>query len=57
MERYVFKRRNDGIYIFNLGKTWEKLMMAARVIVAIENPQDIVQSSRPYGWRAILKFA
>ncbi|XP_010428118.2 PREDICTED: 40S ribosomal protein Sa-1 [Camelina sativa] len=58
MERYVFKRRNDGIYIFNLGKTWEKLMMAARVIVAIENPQDIiVQSARPYGQRAVLKFA
>ncbi|KAI3855771.1 hypothetical protein MKX03_033451 [Papaver bracteatum] len=58
MERYVFKRRPDGIYIINLGKTWEKLMMAARVIVAIENPQDIiVQSARPYGQRAVLKFA
>ncbi|CAL1376300.1 unnamed protein product [Linum trigynum] len=58
MERYVFKRRNDGIYIINLGKTWEKLHMAARVIVGIENPQDmIVQSARPYGQRAVLKFA
>ncbi|KAK1436931.1 hypothetical protein QVD17_02715 [Tagetes erecta] len=58
MERYVFKRRNDGIYIINVGKTWEKLQMAARVIVAIENPQDIiVQSARPYGQRAVLKFA
>ncbi|KQK15576.1 40S ribosomal protein Sa-2 [Brachypodium distachyon] len=58
MERYVFKRRTDGIYIINLGKTWEKLVMAARVIVAIENPQDIiVQSARPYGQRAVLKFA
>ncbi|KAG5563570.1 hypothetical protein RHGRI_006116 [Rhododendron griersonianum] len=58
MQRYVFKRRNDGIYIINLGKTWEKLLMAARVIVAIENPQDIiVQSARPYGQRAVLKFA
>ncbi|XP_023766950.1 40S ribosomal protein Sa-2 isoform X2 [Lactuca sativa] len=58
MERYVFKRRNDGIYIINMGKTWEKLQMAARVIVAIENPQDIiVQSARPYGQRAVLKFA
>jgi ribosomal protein uS2 len=47
-----------GIYIINLGKTWEKLQMAARVIVAIENPQDIiVQSARPYGQRAVLKFA
>lgn len=58
MERYVYKRRNDGIYIINLGKTWEKLQLAARVIVAIENPQDIVvQSARPYGQRAVLKFA
>ncbi|KAJ6882713.1 40S ribosomal protein SA-like isoform X1 [Populus alba x Populus x berolinensis] len=58
MERYVFKRRNDGIYIINLGKTWDKLLLAARVIVAIENPQDIiVQSARPYGQRAVLKFA
>nr|QCO76341.1 hypothetical protein [Tamarix hispida] len=58
MERYIFKRRSDGIYIINLGKTWEKLQMAARVIVAIDNPQDIiVQSARPYGQRAVLKFA
>lgn len=58
MERYTHKRRSDGIYIINLGKTWEKLQMAARVIVAIENPQDIiVQSARPYGQRAVLKFA
>ncbi|GJN08879.1 hypothetical protein PR202_ga26839 [Eleusine coracana subsp. coracana] len=57
MERYVFKRRTDGIYIINLGKTWEKLQLAARVIVAIENPQDIiVQSARPYGQRAVLKL-
>ncbi|TVU37905.1 hypothetical protein EJB05_11248 [Eragrostis curvula] len=58
MERYVYKRRTDGIYIINLGKTWEKLQLAARVIVGIENPQDIiVQSARPYGQRAVLKFA
>ncbi|XP_040381767.1 40S ribosomal protein Sa-2-like [Oryza brachyantha] len=58
MERYVYKRRTDGIYIINLGKTWEKLQLAARVIVAIENPHDIiVQSARPYGQRAVLKFA
>ena len=58
MERYVYKRRNDGIYVINLEKTYEKLQMAARVIVAIENPQDVVvQSARPYGQRAVFKFA
>lgn len=58
MERYVFRRRQDGIFVINLGKTWDKLFFAARVIVAIENPSDIsVQSARPYGQRAVLKFA
>ena len=58
MERYVYRRRADGIFVFNLGKTWEKLQLAARIIVAIENPQDIVAiSARPYGQRAVLKFA
>merc|ERR1719160_1985158 len=33
-------------------------MVAARVIVAIENPADIiVASQRPYGSRAVLKFS
>lgn len=58
MERYVHKRRSDGIYIINLEKTYEKLQMAARAIVAIENPQDVmVQSARPYGQRAVFKFS
>jgi small subunit ribosomal protein SAe len=58
LNRYVWRRRQDGIYIINIGKTWEKLMLAARVIVAIENPADvIVISARPYGQRAVFKFA
>lgn len=57
MERYVYNRRPDGIYVINLGKTWDKLMLAARVIVAIENPKDIVVcSARPYGQRAVMKM-
>jgi len=55
---YVWKRRFDGVHIINLGKTWEKLVLAARIIAAVENPKDIcVISARPYGQRAILKFA
>merc|ERR1711874_638113 len=58
MEQYIFKRRQDGVNIINLKKTWEKLMLAARAIAAIENPADVfVVSSRPYGQRAVLKFA
>merc|ERR1712001_607699 len=58
MEQYIFKRRQDGVHIINLKKTWEKLMLAARAIAAIENPADVfVVSARPYGQRAVLKFA
>jgi len=58
MKEYIYKRRPDGINIINLGKTWEKLILAARIIAAVENPQDVVViSSRPYGQRAVLKFA
>jgi len=59
MKRYIFRRTvADGIHIIHLGKTWEKLMVAARIIVAVENPADIVVASqRPYGSRAVLKFS
>lgn len=58
MQEYIWKRRPDGLHLMNLGKTWEKLMLAARIITAIENPQDVVCiSARPYGQRAVLKFS
>jgi len=58
MEQYIWKRRADGIYIIDLKKTWEKLLLAARMIVTVDNPADVVLvSARPYGQRAILKFA
>lgn len=58
MKRYVFRRTEAGIHLLHLGMSWEKIMVAARVIVAIENPEDImVISQRPYGSRAVLKFS
>lgn len=55
---YIWRRRLDGIHILNVAKTWEKLMLAARVIVAIENPADVIAiSARPYSQRAVLKYA
>merc|ERR1740131_796297 len=58
MEQYIFKRKSDGVNIINLKKTWEKMLLAARAIAAIENPADVfVVSSRPTAQRAVLKFA
>ncbi|KAL3206042.1 hypothetical protein MRX96_040484 [Rhipicephalus microplus] len=48
----------QAFILINLKKTWEKLLLAARAIVAIENPAEVCAiSSRPYGQRAVLKFA
>jgi len=46
------------VHIINLGKTWEKLILAARIIAAIENPEDVVViSARPFGQRSVFKYA
>ena len=46
-----------GIHLIHLGKTLDKLKLAARMIVTIENPADVtVVAARPYGQRATLKY-
>jgi len=58
MDPYMYKRNQEGVHIINLGKSWEKLMVAARIIAAIPNPKDIlIVSNREYAQRAVLKFA
>jgi len=57
MAPYIWKRKPDGVHLLNLGKTMEKLALAARIIVAIENPADVcVISARTYGQRPVLKY-
>ncbi|KAA8894480.1 40S ribosomal protein S0 [Sphaerosporella brunnea] len=58
MDPYLWKTRPDGINLINIGKTWEKIVLAARVIATIDNPADVCAvSARPYGQRAVLKYA
>jgi small subunit ribosomal protein SAe len=58
MKPYIYTRNKDGIYYLNIAKSWEKLMIAARCIAALENPKDVlVVSNRTFAQRAILKFA
>ena len=45
MEPYLWKTRADGVNVLNVGKTWEKIVLAARIIAAIDNPAD--SKSRP----------
>lgn len=58
MKPYIYTRNKDGIYYLNIAKTWEKLMIAARIIASLDNPKDVlVVSNRTFAQRAILKFA
>ena len=58
MQRYIWKRRKDGVHIINLEKTWNKLQLAARIFCGIKNPQDVmVMSSRTFGQRGAIKFS
>jgi len=58
MNRYIWRRRPDGVHVINIAKTWEKLVLAARIIAGIDNPSEICIISAPtIGQRAALKFA
>lgn len=59
MRQYIFKRNSgSGVHVFDIQKMWEKMMLAARIIAAVDNPADVcVVSSKELGQRAIIKFA
>jgi small subunit ribosomal protein SAe len=63
MVRYVTGRNEAGNHIIYLRKTWEKLTLAARAIVAVENAADVCVIGLNSGTagsiaqRAVLKYA
>lgn len=57
MFNYVWKRDAEGIHIINLAKTWEKLMIAARIIAGMRSDEVLLVGSREYSQRPILKFS
>jgi len=58
MNQYVWKRNAAGQHIVDVCKMWQKIMLTARIIAAVENPEDVcVVSSKEMGHRAIIKFS
>merc|ERR1711973_968709 len=58
MSNYVFKRSKAGNHIIRLDKTWEKILLAARAIAAIDVHSDVFAiGCRPKTQRAVLKYA
>jgi hypothetical protein len=48
MENYMYRRNKDGLHCIDLAKTWEKAMVAARIIAAIQdkNNKDVLVSAQ-----------
>jgi len=61
MSDYIAERTKIDekvVHILDLEKFWDKMILAARVIVAIEDPSDVcVISARDHGKRAVIKYA
>jgi small subunit ribosomal protein SAe len=58
MKRFVDHKNNEQVHILNIEHTWQKIKLAARLIVAVEKEDEvIVVCARPYGQRAVIKYA
>merc|ERR1719361_2991213 len=58
MGTYVYGKADTGNCLMDLQKTWDKLVLAARVLAAVEDPATIYcVGQRTYAQRAIIKFA
>ena len=44
MKRYVDHKTKEGIHIMKVDETYQKIKIAARVIVTIENEADVIVS-------------
>jgi len=58
MKPYVESKSKDGVHLINPVEILEKVKLAARIIVTVDNADDVIAvSARPYGQRAVFKFS
>lgn len=57
MSAYIYRVRNDGLFVLDVRKTDERIRTAAKFIARFD-PQDIIVGSvRTYGMYPVLRFA
>ena len=58
MERYIHHVSKEGVPVFKIDETYEKVKLAARIIAGIQDLSEVYAiSSREFGQRAVVKFA
>lgn len=57
MKDFIYKVRNDGLYIIDVNKTDEKIQIAAKFIAKFDPAHVLAVSVRQYGQKPIRKLA
>ncbi len=57
MEEFIFKRRDDGLYILDLRKADERLLLASKLLSKYKPEDVLVVASRTYSGNPASKFA
>ena len=58
MKRFINHVNKEGVPIFNIDDTYERIRLAARIIAGVQDLSEVYAiSSREYGQRAVIKFA
>lgn len=58
MKHFINHINKQGVPIFNVDETYEKIRLAARILAGIRDLSEVFAvSSRNYGQRAVVKFA
>lgn len=57
MLNYIFKIRNDGLYILDVRKTNDALVTAGRMLSRIDPSDILVVAQRQYAFRPVNKFS
>ena len=58
MKRFIHNINREGVLTFKINETYEKIKLAARIIVGVQDLEKVYAiSSRDSGQRAVVKFA
>ena len=58
MKKYIYGERQDKVSVFDLKKTWDKFILAARAFCGLNYGDDVtVISCKTFGKKPVLKFA
>ena len=42
MKRYIDHKNNEGVHVINIEHTYQKIKLAARAIVTVPNPEEVI---------------